>query len=57
MGASDFALSDYTYDDQPSGHSDPDLSDFSIDRDRKYVIPALRMALELNPQLHIMGSP
>ena len=57
MGASDFALDDYTYDDQPAGQTDADLSDFSINRDAKYVLPALRAALALNPQLRIMGSP
>lgn len=57
MGASDFALDDYTYDDQPAGQTDADLSDFSINRDQKYVLPALRAALELNPQLRVMGSP
>lgn len=57
MGASDFALDDYTYDDQPAGQSDADLSDFSVNRDKKYVLPALRAALALNPQLRIMGTP
>ncbi len=57
MGASDFALRDYTYDDLPRGQSDPALSSFSIDHDRAFVIPALKMALEQNPKLGIMGSP
>ncbi len=57
MGASDFALMDYTYDDLPRGQNDPLLSSFSIDHDRAYIIPAMKMALELNPTLGIMGSP
>ncbi|MCS7010118.1 MAG: hypothetical protein NZL98_01950 [Anaerolineales bacterium] len=57
MGASDFALDDYTYNDLPLGQTDPTLRFFNIERDRKYVIPALKMALALNPDLRLMGSP
>jgi glucosylceramidase len=57
MGASDFALEDYTYDDMPPGQTDPELKHFSIDRDRAYIIPLLRQALALNPNLKIMASP
>lgn len=61
MGASDFALSDYSYDDiplgQPPSPGDPDLKHFSIDHDRAYIIPLLREALALNPNLKIIASP
>lgn len=57
MGASDFALQDYSYDDMPPGETDPALRRFSIDRDRAYIIPILREARALNPQLKIIGSP
>jgi glucosylceramidase len=57
MGASDFALEDYSYDDVPSGESDPELKKFSIDHDRAYIIPILRDALTLNPKLKIIASP
>jgi glucosylceramidase len=61
MGASDFALSDYSYDDLPSGQplspGDPDLKHFSIDHDRAYIIPLLREALAQNPSLKIIASP
>src|SRR5215472_18117892 len=61
MGASDFALSAYSYDDLPSGvplvPGDPDLKHFSIDHDRAYILPLLREALTLNPNLKIMASP
>ena len=61
MGASDFALSDYSYDDVPPGQrispDDPDLRRFSIDHDRAYIIPLLREALALNPSLKIIASP
>src|SRR5258708_33907978 len=57
MGASDFALKDYTYDDMPPGQSDSDMKHFSIDHDREQIIPILREALALNPNLKIIGSP
>jgi glucosylceramidase len=57
MGASDFALQSYTYDDLPPGQTDPDMKFFSIDHDRAYIIPLLRQSLTLNPNLKIIGSP
>ena len=52
IGASDFALAHYTYDDTCC-----DLSDFSVEHDRAYILPLLRQALTLNPALRVMGSP
>jgi glucosylceramidase len=57
MGASDFALKDYTYDDMPQGQGDPEMKHFSIDHDREQIIPILREALALNPNLKIIASP
>jgi glucosylceramidase len=57
MGASDFALESYSYDDMPQGQEDPELRHFSIDHDKAYIIPILREALAINPDLEIMGSP
>lgn len=57
MGASDFALKDYTFDDMQRGQADPELRRFNIEYDKPYIIPALKMASELNPQLRFMGSP
>jgi glucosylceramidase len=57
MGASDFAIEDYSYDDVPPGETDPELKKFSIDHDRTYIIPILRDALALNPKLKIIASP
>jgi len=56
-GASDFSLSNYSYDDMPPGETDEQLERFSIDHDREYIIPVLRQALSLNPQLEIIGVP
>lgn len=58
MGASDFVTSThYTYDDMPPGESDPDLTFFSIAHDRPYILPILRQAEAINPQLRFMASP
>ncbi len=57
MGASDFALEPYSYDDMPQGQEDPQLEHFSIDHDKAYIIPILRETLAINPDLKIMGSP
>jgi glucosylceramidase len=57
MGASDFALDDYSYDDLPAGQTDPDLKKFSIGHDQAYIIPVLREALAVNPHLKIVATP
>jgi len=57
MGASDFALADYSYDDIATGEKDPKLTKFSIEHDRAYIIPLLKEALALNPNVKIIASP
>jgi O-glycosyl hydrolase len=57
MGASDFAVSSYTYDDMPQGQTDPGLKKFSINHDKEYIIPVLKQALKINPELRIMATP
>ena len=47
----------YSYDDQPSGLSDPSLSGFSIEHDMPYIIPTLQQALSINPGLQIFANP
>ena len=58
MGASDFAVGQaYSYDDQPAGQTDRDLSEFSIAHDRAYILPRLREAYAINPRISFMASP
>jgi len=57
LGASDFALANYTYDDMPSGQKDPTLANFSISRDKTLVIPQLQQIKRINPSLNIMATP
>jgi len=47
----------YSYDDMPSGERDADLERFTIEKDRAYVIPILKKALEKNPDLLLFASP
>ena len=57
MGASDFSLHQYSYDDMPAGQTDSALTHFSIDSNRAYVLPVVWRALAVNPQLKIMATP
>lgn len=57
IGASDLSEMPFTYDDMPAGQADQALKYFSIDRERKDLIPILKQILALNPGLKIMGSP
>ncbi|GLB54159.1 glucosylceramidase [Neptunitalea chrysea] len=57
IGASDFSLSDYTYDDMPSGQTDTNLDNFSIAPDQVNVIPVLQDILNYNSEVKILGSP
>ena len=57
IGASDFSLGNYTYDDMPAGQTDFDLANFTIERDREDVVPVLKQILAIVPGLRIMGSP
>jgi glucosylceramidase len=58
MGASDFVAGGfYTYDDIPAGRTDFGMTRFSIAHDRAQILPLLRQALALNPQLKVIGSP
>lgn len=57
IGASDFSMHDYSLDDMPPGETDPALARFSIDSNRPYLLPAVKQAYAINPQLRIMASP
>ena len=57
IGASDFSRRHYSLNDMPPGQTDPELRHFSLDPERADVIPAVKQALALNPQLQVMASP
>lgn len=53
LGSSDFAWAAYTYADAPNDNS---LSQFTIQRDRPYILPMVKAALAKNPQIKVMAS-
>ena len=57
MGATDFALSNYTYDDMPSGQTDPTLANFSIAHDTAYIIPVIKQAMARNSNIKVHAVP
>ena len=54
LGASDYSTKLYSYDD---GEADPDLTRFSIEHDRKYILPILREGRKANPDLFLFSTP
>jgi glucosylceramidase len=54
VGSSDYSRKLYSYDD---GEADPDLTRFSIEHDREYILPVLRQARQLNPDFFLFSSP
>jgi len=55
IGASDYARSLYSLDDSPT--PDPELKNFSIAHDRAYILPVLRQALAIQPELFLFSAP
>jgi glucosylceramidase len=54
IGASDFALGYYSLDDTPEDYA---LEHFSIERDRKHLLPYIKAAMEVRPDLQCWASP
>ena len=54
IGASDYYTNVYSYDE---GQPDPDLKRFSIEQDRQYILPMLREARKINPEIFLFASP
>lgn len=57
IGASDLNPYVYTYDETTAGQTDTNLVNFSLDEDRRYVIPVLKQILAINPNIKLLGSP
>jgi len=58
MGASDFSASgNYSYDDVPSGQTDVNLANFSVAHDTPYIIPLIKQAISINPNLKVVALP
>ncbi len=54
MGANDFALAWYSFDETPGDFS---MEHFSIDQDRKNLIPYIKAAMQIQPKLALWGVP
>ncbi len=55
IGASDFGLDMYTYAD--AEWDDYDMSSFSIDQDKEYLIPYIKAAMKYVPDMPLFSSP
>jgi glucosylceramidase len=53
INACDFSIDEYTYVED----GDVDLKTFNIDRDKKYIIPMIKAARKVNPELLLFASP
>ncbi|MGA6984919.1 MAG: glycoside hydrolase family 30 beta sandwich domain-containing protein [Terriglobales bacterium] len=54
VGSSDYSTKLYSFDE---GEPDPDLTRFSIEHDREYILPVLRQARQANPGMFLFSSP
>jgi glucosylceramidase len=57
LGASDLDAEVFSYNDLPKGETDVNMERFSLDPDRKFLIPVLKEILAINPEIKIMASP
>jgi glucosylceramidase len=55
IGSSDYSRTAYTFDDTPE--PDPGLTHFSIEHDRVYMLPTLREAASIRPDLFFFSTP
>jgi glucosylceramidase len=54
LGASDYAMSWYTLNETAGDYA---MASFSIDRDRQKLIPYIKAALQVKPDVHLWASP
>jgi glucosylceramidase len=57
IGASDLDEYPWSYNDLPEGETDAELQHFSLAYDTLYLIPTLKVILDIAPEISIMGSP
>lgn len=57
IGASDLDEYVFSYNDLPAGQTDVTMAQFSLDEDRRHLIPVLKEILQINPDIKILGSP
>lgn len=54
LGANDYSVDWYSYDEIPEDHT---MKNFTIERDKKRLIPYIKEALKIYPRLKIWASP
>lgn len=57
IGASDLSDRVFSYNDLPEGDTDPEMKRFSLEPEKKDLLPVLKQILEINPEIKILGSP
>ena len=57
IGASDLNENPFTYDDILSGQTDLNLANFSLNPDKKDLIPLLKEIILINPKIKIIATP
>jgi len=57
IGASDLSDKVFSYNDLPAGETDPELKKFSLQPEKKDLIPVLKEILAINNDIRILGSP
>jgi len=57
IGASDYAMDRYTDDEVPAGETDPTLASFSIERDKAKLIPFIKAAQAVRPNIRLWATP
>lgn len=57
IGASDLSDHVFSYNDLPPGETDTAMTKFSLEPERKDLLPVLKEILNINPDIKILGSP
>ncbi len=57
IGASDFSLSDFTYNDLSVSQSDIPQDNFDLSMEDQYLTPLLQKIIAINPDIKIMATP
>lgn len=57
IGASDLSANLFTYNDLPVGETDFNQDRFTLDQEKKDLIPILKRILAIQPKIKILGSP
>jgi glucosylceramidase len=57
IGSSDMNERVFTYDDMPTGETDPKLKHFALGPDLAHVVPVMQEILKINPAIKLLATP